>query len=470
MQAGDTPILSRPTRVRWLIFVLACFASWLLYLHRYAWGIIKPDFRADYPGFSDVEIGWLDSAFLATYAFGQIPGGLAGDRFGPRIVLSVLALVWSLATMGVAWTTGFWRLVGARAAFGLAQAGVYPVLNKMTRTWFPLSVRTSVQGMVTSLGRIGGACAPLIIATLLMGLLHLSWQNALMVLSLPGIVLAVGFWLAVRDTPREHPWTNQAEQQLLDVATPPRASERDTGAETATPVDSAAIREGEPPIRPALPPSSEGEGNGRPLLHLTPASLFSLAMMLLYIFASTFQDQFYVYWLPSFLREGREAGQGLDVTTMGMFAPLPLLGGAAGGILGGFLNDYFIRRTGNRRWSRSLVAFTGKFTAAGLVILSIQVADVRVTMAILVAARVFSDWSLPTQWAAITDVGGRAAATVFGVVNTVGAFGGFVAGPIFGYLKQEYGWYGLFYGVAGMCVFAALTWLFIDCTRRLVND
>jgi ACS family glucarate transporter-like MFS transporter len=194
--------------------------------------------------------------------------------------------------------------------------------------------------------------------------------------------------------------------------------------------------------------------------------MFSLGMMLCYVFLSTFQDQFYVNWLPSFLKEGRS----FDNEAMGLFAPLPLLGGAFGGILGGILNDVLIRRFGNRRWARSLVAFTGKFVAAGLVLLSIQAEDGRITMLILVAARVFSDWSLPTQWAAVTDMGGRAAATVFGVVNTAGAFGGFVAGPIFGLLKQQYGWDGLFWGVAAMCFLAALTWLFIDCTQRLVSD
>jgi sugar phosphate permease len=445
--SADAPTESpRPTRVRWLIFALACFASWLLYLHRYAWGIIKPTFREQYPDFTDVEIGWLDSAFLATYAFGQIPGGLAGDRFGPRAVLSILALVWSLATLGVAWTGGFWRLIGARALFGLAQAGVYPVLNKMTRTWFPLSVRTTVQGMVTALGRIGGASASVIIATLLMGMLALTWQTTLVVLTVPGVILAVGFWLAVRNRPREHPWTNAAEQELLGDAPPPPA------------VDSGAIAAGQAPIRPT--PTK------RPVLELTGASLFSLAMMLLYIFASTFQDQFYVFWLPSFLKVGRD----FDNETMGLLAPWPLVGGAVGGVLGGLLNDYFIRRTGNRRWARSLVAFSGKFIAAGLVVLSIQTADGGLTLLVLVAARVFSDWSLPTQWATVTDIGGRAAATVFGIVNTVGALGGFVAGPIFGWLKQEYGWDGLFYGVAGMCVFAAFTWLFIDCTKRVVAD
>jgi hypothetical protein len=42
---GDSSIRDRPTRVRWIIFALACAASWLLYLHRYAWGVMKPSFR-----------------------------------------------------------------------------------------------------------------------------------------------------------------------------------------------------------------------------------------------------------------------------------------------------------------------------------------------------------------------------------------------------------------------------------------
>src|ERR1043166_8549434 len=169
--------MGRPTQVRWLICGLACFASWLLYLHRYAWGIVKPEFKKENPGFDSVTLGWLDSAFLATYAFGQIPSGLLADRYGPSLVLSILALVWSPASAGVAWTNGFWRLLGARAVFGLAQAGVYPVLNKMTRTWFPLASRTTVQGLVTALGRIGGACAPVVIAYLLMGKPPLPWTR-----------------------------------------------------------------------------------------------------------------------------------------------------------------------------------------------------------------------------------------------------------------------------------------------------
>jgi MFS family permease len=410
-----------------VIFALACATSWLLYLHRYTWGVLKPYFREEH-GLSDVELGWLDSAFLATYAFGQVPGGLAGDLFGPRAVLSVIILVWSLAAVAVAWPANFWGLFGVRAGFGLAQAGAYPVLSKVTRNWFPGSVRTSVQGLVTAFGRVGAACSSLILATFLIGMLGLSWPVALWVMAAPGVVLAAAVWVAARNSPREHPWTNPAEQVLVQGG--------------------------------AAPPA------GRALLYLNGAALFSLAMMLAYSFLSTFQDQLFVFWIPSFLKEGR----GLGDVEMGLYTTLPLLGGAAGGILGGVLNDVLLRRLGSRRWARSSIALTGKLVAAGLIALSVQVPDGRQAMVILFVARLFGDWGLTTLWGTITDTAGRASATVFGLVNTLGAVGGFLAGPVLGYLKEQHGWEGLFLGAALCSLLAGLCWLFIDCTRRLVAD
>lgn len=421
-----------PTQVRWFVFVLACAASWLLYLHRYSWGVVKPAFKLENPELTDIQLGWLDSAFNAAYALGQVPGGLSGDILGPRAVLPAMILLWSVATAGVAWTAGFWRLFAVRAGFGLAQAGAYPVMNKMTRNWYPLTGRTSVQGWVTAFGRIGAACSPLVVATLLMGSngFGLSWQTALGVLVIPGVVLAVAFWVVVRNSPRDHPWANAAEQSLVD--------------------------HGEPPSTPGR----------RIMLRRDPASLLSLGMMLVYAFASTFQDQLYVYWIPSFLVSGR----GLDSATMGLLAPLPLLGGALGSVMGGWLNDRLLLANWNRRWVRSLIGLTGKGLAGVLVIVSVFVPYGWLAMVVLLAARIFGDWSLPTQWGAVTDMGGRASGTVFGLVNTVGAVGGFLAGPTLGYLKQHYGWEGLFAGAATMCLVAALSWLLIDCTRRIVVD
>ena len=193
------------------------------------------------PDLTDTELGWLDAAFNATYALGQVPGGLAADIFGPRAILPAITLCWCLAMAGFGWTSGFWRLLGIRAAFGVSQAGAYPILNKVTRNWFPLSVRTSVQGIVAALGRIGAACSGLVLATLLMGTLEVSWRTALVVLAVPGVILAAAWWLLVRDRPS---------------------------------------------AGPVRPPGGKG-----PTLFLNRAALVNLSLLLVYAFASTFQDR-----------------------------------------------------------------------------------------------------------------------------------------------------------------------------------
>ena len=421
---------NQPSKVRWFVFGLACAASGLLYLQRYSWGVLKPALRKEYPDITDAEMGWLDGIFNATYALGQVPGGMAGDWFGPRGVLTALLLLGSVAAAGLVGTPGFWGMLSVRAAFGAAQAGVYPLLSKVTRVWFPLGIRTSVQGAITACGRIGAACAPLLIASVLLEQLALGWREALLVVAAPGLVLAVLFWFLFRNTPGAHPWVNRAEQALIEAGDTPAAA------------------------------AGSWEWN------LDRPTRTSFAFLLVYAFTSTFADMLYVFWIPSFLVEAK----GMSLGMMGLFAPLPLLGGAAGGVAGGMLNDVLIRATGNRRWSRTAVALTGKLLAAGLLALSLGVADGRAVMVLLLGVKFFGDWSLPTQWGTITDVGGRASATVFGIVNTVGSVGGTVAGPALGYLKAYAGYSGLFLGVITLYLFAACAWLWIDCTRRVVRE
>lgn len=476
------PDISRPTQVRWLIFFLACSASFLLYLHRYSWGVIKPNIKQEYPELTDTQMGWLDSAFNATYGFGQVPGGLASDLLGPRAILTGSMLLWTLMVAATALVHGFWLLVVVRGVFGLGQAGTYPILGQLSRFWFPRQIRTGIQGIIAANGRLGGAAASLIIATFLMGWLGLSWQNALLVLALPGLLLVFGVWFIVRLSPSVHPWANAAEQRLVTDSETPPADARPGQNEGMVPTIALSGKSGgsgapgaittAPDMSTTSGPTGRNEGSVAPMtpaspigFHWTPASLTTFAMVLLFCFAGTFADMLYVFWIPSFLVEGR----GMATTQMGLFAMLPLLGGAAGGVVGGLLNDSLYRLTGNRRWSRSGVGFTGKLLAAGLMAWSLFIADGRLAMVVLLACKFFGDWSQPTLWGTITDIGGRASATVFGVVNTVGNVGAFVAGPVMGYWKQYHGWEGLFLGVALVYLAAAFCWLFIDCTRKLVT-
>ena len=47
-----------------------------MYLHRYAWGVIKPAYARANPSLRPTDLGWLDGAFMAAYGLGQIPGAV----------------------------------------------------------------------------------------------------------------------------------------------------------------------------------------------------------------------------------------------------------------------------------------------------------------------------------------------------------------------------------------------------------
>src|SRR4051812_11002368 len=191
----------RPTRVRWRVFALACGTSFLLYLHRYTWNIVGPELQGDY-GLSNKQAGLLFSLFYWTYAAGQLPGGVVVDRFGAHRFVAAIVVAWSVALAAMASTAnlallGFWRLL-----FGAAQAGCYPALTKVTRSWFPAPRRTIVQGWIaTTFGRSGGALSPIIVGTLLMGYCGLSWESALFLLGGAGVLYGALFWAVFRNTP-----------------------------------------------------------------------------------------------------------------------------------------------------------------------------------------------------------------------------------------------------------------------------
>jgi sugar phosphate permease len=414
--------------VRWLIFVMACLASGINYLHRYSWGAVRPYLQEEY-GLTDGQCGWLDSAFNLTYFLGQFPGGLAGDALGPRVVIPVVAVLWSLVVAAPGFVVSFRDLYIVRLLFGATQAPAYPNLGKVTQSWFPLSVRTSVQGSVSSFsGRAGAALAPVVVASLLIGKMGLTWQSALWTVAILGFVFAAVFWLLFRDQPAEHPWANAAEVELID-----------SGEATAT--DSSQVR-----------------------FRWTRANRVNLGVFCSASFCSTFADNLFVFWMPTFLA----IEKGFDPVSMGMYASLPLLGGAFGGLFGGFLNDALIRFTGNRRLARSLVACTGKIIAAILIGVSLMPDDGRLVMVVLFFCKFFSDWSQPTWWGTVTDIGGPAAGRVFGMVNTVGSMGAFAAGPAMGYVKQYFGWSALFTFVGAVYILTAIFWGCVNCTQKLV--
>jgi len=438
--ASDDPQAERPTNVRWMIFGLGCGTSWFLYLHRYTFGLIKPFLTEEF-GLEKDELGWLDFAFSITYSLGQVPAGLLGDLLGAHLFLGVIIIAWSAALALHALAPESRMLYPARVFFGAAQAGCYSTLSKVSKTWFPRSVRTTLQGWIASFfGRMGGAMSNLIFAALLIGYFTMDWRSAIYVLAIGGALYGLLFALTYRNSPREHPRTNLAEARLI---------------------------EGEDAL--------QTEGRGKAPRRLTFRQMFAgmsgrsvgnFIVFLVQQFTSAFADAIYQAWVPFFLWEEH----GLKFTEMGILASLPLFGGAVGGAVGGFLNDLLILKM-NRRWARTLVGFHGKLLACLLIFVALwNYQDPYAFCIILFFVKFFSDWSQPTVWGTVTDIGGTATATVFGFMNMVGGFGGNLSPVVFGYVAKYASWTVVFTVVAGAYLISSVSWLFVDCTIPLMSE
>ncbi|MCH2213359.1 MAG: hypothetical protein MK110_18825, partial [Fuerstiella sp.] len=82
----------------------------------------------------------------------------------------------------------------------------------------------------------------------------------------------------------------------------------------------------------------------------------------------------------------------------------------------------------------------------------------------------FSDWSLSTTWGAVTDIGGRATATVFAFNNAMGTIGVVLAPALFGFIAEFAGWPLVFVTGAVTYLLCAISWLPFNSTIPVVED
>lgn len=437
--------MTSPTQVRWSIFSLAFSTSAILYLHRYAFAFIKPAIEKEW-NLTNTQLGQLDSAFSVCYALFQFPLGIAADVWGVHLVLTGLMLLWC-AAMGLmaAAPTLSWMWL-ARAGLGTGQSAVYACLNRVARMWYPPAIRTTLQGAVGVLaGRLGALSSSVVFTTLLLGVLGLDWRTAVWLVVGVGLLNAGLFVAVFRNSPREHPRVNDAEACLIEGIV-----RVDSVVPSAEVVRSASRTSWRDTLR-----------------SMSPRSLRNLIWLSLQNVLSTFADNIYSNWIPLFLAQVHS----LKFKEMGIYSALPLLGGAIAGVTGGMLNDWLIARTGNRRWSRVGVAFTGKGLAAALMFVALMCFDQPyVFCGMLFFVKLFGDWSLTTSLGVVTDIGGQATASVFAFSNSVAGIALIAAPLVFGPVSEHFGWRPVFVIVGITYALCALSWLLIDCTIPVLHE
>jgi len=376
-------------------------------------------------GLSQVQLGWLLTAFLFTYSVFQLPGALVGQWVGARRMLSgiglatVAASVATAAAPAVAVGGAFVALLGARSLLGVAQAALFPVGAGIIRTWFPMDAWASAQSLVVAGLWSGAAATPALVAWLMQ---EYSWRWALVATSVPSLVI-VALWHAyARDRPAEHDGVSGAE--LRELA-------------------------GNPPPAPGPPVTAQRlrRALGDPHILLITASYFTMNYV------------FYLVTFWSFLYLVQE--RRMSVLESGALAVLPfVVAGVAAGA-GGWLADRLRARFGDRVGVRVL-PLAALPSAAVFLYLTVTATSPYWAVAALCLGFGCVEVTEGSFWGATMRRAPADTMAATALLNTGGNLGGVVATPIIAALSSSYGWTAVFATGAVLSLTAAGLWLRID--------
>lgn len=408
--------MTRPTRVRYQVLVLACLLAALTYLDRACFGMAVPSIVRDLGLTSAADLRWPITAFAIAYGLFEIPAGWWGDRFGPRQVLIRIVLWWSLFTavtgLVTNWNvtvvgltiTGLMVLTLVRFLFGAGEAGAFPNIARALQNWFPPHARARAQGCVWMSARLMGGLTPLVWTLLVAGTNYtpalMSWRTAFFLFGLLGVVWCVAFALRFRNRPDQHPGVNAAERELISAG-------RETQSAGHTAVPWRAV--------------------------LFNRNLVCLYLMYLLI---TYGWFFHMTYLPDCL----ETRYGVEKTSLtgAVLKGGPLWLGAVGCLLGGYLTDRLYRSGMRLRWARRLPGLVGLVACAGCYLAAAGMPDA-LSFAVAISLAAFcNDLVMGGAWATTQDVGGRHTAVVAGCLNTAASAGAAIAGWMSGKVLQYY--------------------------------
>lgn len=419
-----------PGRTRWVLIFWMFVISAIAYLDRVNIAIAGHSIAQEF-GFDNIRLGWVFSAFVFGYALFQAPGGRLADRFGPRLILALGTIWWAVFTSltalvpaGVA--HALLVLIVVRFGLGIGEAVVYPASNRLVASWIPTQDRGLANGLIFSGVGVGAGIAPPLITYILM---QYGWRWSFWISALVGLV-AGGFWyFLARDRPEEHAWVQPAELAH---------------------------------IRAGLPQPAQAD---RALAWRTIfASKDVLAITLSY-FCYGYVAYIFFTWFFIYLSNVR----GLDLKASSYYAMLPFIAMAICSPLGGWVSDRMAKRLG-KRFARCGIAAASIALSAVFLALGPTAHDARIASIVLAGGAGALYLSQSAFWSVTSDIAGRSAGSVSGVMNMGNQLGGVVTASLTPFLAKHFGWGVPFLVAAVMSLIGALAWIAVDPAKQLASD
>jgi MFS transporter, ACS family, glucarate transporter len=420
-------------RIRWRIYAFLFAFGFIAYFQQKGLTIaaerIMPELH-----FSQVQIGWLESAFVLGYALFQFPGGVLGQRLGARWTFTLIGAIAFLATVLtpaapalLQGSTLLLAMVALQLIMGLAQGPIFPVSTGVMESWFARGRWPLLQGLQSSALQLAAAASAPLVAYLMS---TIGWQQALLWPALPAAgVVALWAWYG-RNTPQEHSAVSAAEIAELG----PRSDE-----EAPSPLTRARLKR-----------------------ILTNRSVLLLSL--------SYVCMNYVFYLISnwcFLYLVQE--RHFTLLESGVLAALPPLAAAVGAGVGGIFVTYACKLLGTR-WGYRAVPLVALPTAGLLLLVVVNLANAYVALAALALAYLVVELTEAAYWGGVMVVARGDCMSASGVLNTGGNAGGLIGIPIVAYLSGGGHWTAAFALGTVLALLGTVLWFGIDADRPIVNE
>ena len=346
-------------------------------------------------GLSPLDYGRGAGIFFLGYFLFEVPSNLALARYGARIWIARIAIVWGLVSMAMVLAVGPASFALLRFLLGAAEAGFFPGVVLYFTYWFPARERARAVGQFytasMAAGVIGSPLSGLLLQ--LRGVAGLDgWQWLFLAEGLPAVIVGIVALAYLDDRPRDARWLPPAEKAwLIETLSAEHDRSADAGA--------ATLRSG-----------------------LWTRQVWLLSGVMFLIVTSGYGFSFF---LPQIVKRL----SGASDLAVAMWTAVPFLVAAIGIVIVAAHSD----RTGERRWH---VAGCAALAAAGLAVSATVAAPIGAFVALACAAIglyafIPPFWSLPTAF-----LRGDGAAAGIGLINSVGNLGGFTGPYLMGWMRS----------------------------------
>lgn len=413
----------------WGYRYVVLFILWLLYIINYfdrvAVLTFLPFIQKDM-NLTPVQVGQIASAFFFAYAIGQITSGFLADKFGPKKVMNVAIITFTLVTVVTGFVKNFGQFIAVRIGLGLGEAHHFPPAAKAISNWFPYSKRGTALSIFNTSNYVGLAIVPIVLTSLSAALFDGQWRPVFYMLAIPGVIGVLLLWAFFKDTPEEMYKKGKISQAEMDLI------QADKGV--------------------ALPASVADKGKNKIYLKDTTFYIICLIMFcqmgILWGFTT---------WLSTFLVKQH----GFNIKEMGYIASLPSVISIVSILLGGWLMDKL-----GRMKPIALIANIGCIPVLWM-IGTVEKGNIPALLTMLFLSGFFVAFNSGSVTAALqkrypSEVVGGAT----GLVNGSGQLGAFLTPLIAGYLVNvgnggNFDFTNVFIYFSGLAGLAAVSALFL---------